>query len=158
MKILCIADHKDPLVYSTNMKNRFSDVDFVLSAGDLPLEYYGFIASMLNKPILFVFGNHCLDKLSRYRLPTGRVIRDGYSESYLMRDSYGATYIGGAVKKVKGVVVAGLGGSRIYNKGQNQFSEFEMFMHIANLIPRMLWFKITTGRWVDILLTHAPPF
>ena len=46
MKILCVADHVDPLVYSINAKERFNDVDLVLSAGDIPMSYLGFIASV----------------------------------------------------------------------------------------------------------------
>ncbi len=61
MKVLCIADHIDPVIYSANLKARFADVDLVLSAGDLALEYYDFIVSTLNKPLLFVFGNHHLE-------------------------------------------------------------------------------------------------
>ena len=55
MKILCVADHVDPFVYSAGLKSRFRDVELVLSAGDLSLEYYDFIVSTLNKPLYFVF-------------------------------------------------------------------------------------------------------
>jgi predicted phosphodiesterase len=58
MKILCISDTTDPLVYSPNIAERYADVDCVISAGDLPLKYYEYILSSLNKPLYFVFGNH----------------------------------------------------------------------------------------------------
>ena len=58
MKILCISDNISPIIYSDKIKCRFPDVDMVLSAGDIDLEYYEFIISMLDKPLLFVFGNH----------------------------------------------------------------------------------------------------
>ncbi|MFW6208587.1 MAG: metallophosphoesterase, partial [Spirochaetota bacterium] len=48
-KILCISDHVDPLIYSNQLKERFKDIDLVLSAGDLDRPYYGFIVSTLNK-------------------------------------------------------------------------------------------------------------
>ena len=63
MRILCISDQVDPLVYSPRMRERFKDVDLVLSAGDLPPEYLGFITSMLNKDLVFVMGNHDLGEL-----------------------------------------------------------------------------------------------
>ena len=69
MKLLCIADHVDPIIYSTGLKARFPDVDLVLSAGDLSLDYYDFIVSSLNKPLYFVFGNHHLEDSHRYRRP-----------------------------------------------------------------------------------------
>ena len=38
MKILCVSDQIDPLIYSVNIKERYRDVDLVISAGDLPME------------------------------------------------------------------------------------------------------------------------
>ena len=55
MKILCVADHRSPLVYSTAIKDRFKDIDLVLGAGDLPMDYYGYIVSSLNKKLFFCF-------------------------------------------------------------------------------------------------------
>ena len=65
MKILCVADHRSPLVYSTGIKERFKDVSFILGAGDLPMDYYGYIVSSLNKRLYFVFGNHNLNHYNR---------------------------------------------------------------------------------------------
>ena len=47
MKILCISDNISPIVYSSKIRSRFSDVELGLSAGDINLEYYEFIISML---------------------------------------------------------------------------------------------------------------
>ena len=58
MKILCISDQIDPLIYTNSIRQRFADVDLVLCAGDLPMDYLEFIVSSLNKPVFFVFGNH----------------------------------------------------------------------------------------------------
>jgi predicted phosphodiesterase len=66
MKILCISDETDPLIYSKNIASRYGDVDLVLAAGDLPLKYYEFIISSLNKPLYFVFGNHNLEFLHQF--------------------------------------------------------------------------------------------
>lgn len=33
MKILCISDETDPLIYSKNIAKRYGDVDLVISAG-----------------------------------------------------------------------------------------------------------------------------
>ena len=66
MRLLCVADHVDPFIYSNGLKTRFGKVDLVLSAGDLALGYYDFIISTLNKPLLFVFGNHDLESRSSY--------------------------------------------------------------------------------------------
>jgi Icc-related predicted phosphoesterase len=61
------------------------------------------------------------------------------------------------VRKEEDIIVAGLGGSKRYNRGPNQFTEFQMYLEAARLIPRLLFNQIVHGRFLDILLTHAPP-
>lgn len=156
MKILCIADHIDPLVYSPSIKQRFGDADLVLSAGDLPMEYLGFVASSLNKPVGFVFGNHNLKALPQFKRSTQPVL-DTTSVDAQIRNYYGSTYLEDRVRKFDGLLVAGLGGSMRYNDGQHQFTERQMYRRIARLIPRLLWNRLVHGRYLDILLTHAPP-
>jgi hypothetical protein len=159
MKILCVSDHIDPIVYSPSIKKRFGDVELVLSAGDLPLNYYDLIMSTLNKPLLFVFGNHNLRYISLYKGntdPFGRGRLPGQAaDAYLPT---GATYVGSRVRREKTLLVAGLGGSVWYNGGENQFREFNIALRILKLIPRLLFNKLRFGRYLDILLTHAPPF
>jgi len=151
MKILCIADHIDPVIYSANLKARFGDVDFVLSAGDLALEYYDFIVSTLNKPLLFVFGNHHLEG----RSPQSS---DPFESRPSWQRGVGATCVEGRVVRVKGLIIAGLGGSIWYNGGDNQYSDFSMFLVILKLMPRLVWNRVVHGRYLDILLTHSPPY
>lgn len=155
MKLLCVSDHIDPLVYSTTMQERFADVDLVLAAGDLPLSYYGFIVSSLNKPLLFVFGNHELKYLPGYRNSRG-LPHTSFGSDY-STPSFGSTYVGGRVERIKGVIVAGLGGCPIYNRGPNQFNEFSMILKILRLVPRLVFNRIFFSRYLDVLLTHAPP-
>ncbi|HUX52623.1 MAG TPA: metallophosphoesterase [Spirochaetia bacterium] len=158
MKILCVSDHIDPLVYSTQIKDRFRDVDFVLSAGDLPMEYLGFIAGSMNRDLYFVFGNHNLKKLSLFKGHTSNYDVEDTLPHPALNNYYGSTYIGGRIVKTKqGLLIAGLGGSMLYNGDENQFTDFQMFWKITRLIPRMLWNKMVHGRYLDILLTHAPP-
>ena len=153
MKILCISDHIDPLVYSPYIKERFSDVDLILCAGDLPMDYLDFIISNLNKPLLFVFGNHHTKELRHFRKALNNPFLDNDKELFYC----GAVHMGTKIKIEGNFIVAGLGGSMRYNKGINQFTDFQMFMEAAKLIPGLLWNRIFHGRFVDILLTHAPP-
>ena len=153
MKILCISDKIDPQIYSPMIKDRFSDIDLILSAGDLPLNYLDYIISCLNKPLLFVFGNHHNEELKHYKkLENMEQIQEEYE--YF---GCGAVYMEAKVKIEENFIVAGLGGSMRYNTGSNQFTDFEMFLEITKLIPRLLWNRIVRGRFLDILLTHAPP-
>ena len=159
MKILCVSDHIDPLVYSPSIKQRFAEVELVLSAGDLPLSYYDFIMSTLNKPLLFVFGNHNLRYMPLY---TGRV--DAFARGRLegreigIYRPTGAVYIGFRGRREKSLLLAGLGGSLWYNGGENQYREFQIAAKIIKLLPRLLYNRLRFGRYLDILLTHAPPF
>ena len=153
MKILCISDQIDPQVYSPAIKERFSDVDLILSAGDLPLDYLDFIISSLNKPLFFIFGNHHIEDLKHYKKLWDTPLAPEEGE-YL---GCGAVHLGTKVKIEGNFILAGLGGSMRYNNGRNQFTDFEMFLEITKIIPRLLWNRLFHGRFLDILLTHAPP-
>lgn len=160
MKILCVADHIDPLVYSVNAKKRFENAEMVISAGDLPMEYLGFLSSTLNKPVVFVFGNHNLQEYYRFKkhIPTRNSPQlNGHYNSNII-NYFGSTYAGDKVIRVNGLIIAGLGGSKRYNNGLNQYTEFQMFMKIIKLYPKLIWNRIFHGRYLDILLTHASPY
>jgi len=161
MKILCISDDKDVLVYSPNIAQRYKDVDLILSAGDLPLKYYEYIVSSLNKPFYFVFGNHYTEDLNRFTKTdvfNPSEMGDGVFKP-LIPMGIGGDFIDGKVirDKKSGLLIAGLGGSMKYNHGKHQFTDREMAFRIISLIPRLIYNKLRYKRFVDILLTHAPP-
>jgi Icc-related predicted phosphoesterase len=58
---------------------------------------------------------------------------------------------------MEGLIILGLPGSMLYNKGPNQYSEFSMSLRIALLAPRLFLNKLLRGRAVDLVLTHASP-
>jgi Icc-related predicted phosphoesterase len=145
MKILCISDQIDPMVYSPSIKERFRNIDLILSAGDLPLDYLDFIISSLNKPLLFVFGNHHVESFAEQ---TG---------APFWANGHGAVHVGSRVVREGGLIVAGLGGSMRYNRGENQYTNFQMGCQILRLIPALLFNRLFRGRFLDVLLTHAAP-
>jgi Icc-related predicted phosphoesterase len=152
LKILCISDQIDPLVYSPHIKERFADVDLILSAGDLPMDYLDYIISTLNKPLYFIFGNHHTKDqqfFKKFHTFPFTEVKEFYT--------CGAVHLGTKVKTEGDFILAGLGGSMRYNRGSNQFTDFEMSIELIKLIPSLLWNRIFHGRYVDILLTHAPP-
>lgn len=157
MRILCVADQIDPLVYSASIKERFGDIDVILSAGDLPLDYLGFIVTSLNKPVYFVFGNHNLKELPYYKPSFEDRMVHHSIDFEAQATSSGAVHIGTKVKREGGLIFAGLGGSYKYNNGRNQFTDFQMMRQIFSLIPRLCWNRVIHGRFLDLLLTHAPP-
>ena len=142
----------DPLVYTNSIKERYADVDLILSAGDLPMDYLDFIISSLNKPAFFVFGNHNLKDYKKYKGKTD------ISTFYYDINSYsGATHIDTKVKYENGIIIAGFGGCMKYNNGENQYTEFQMKLQTLKIIPALFFNRIFRGRYLDILLTHASP-
>jgi uncharacterized protein len=152
MKILCVSDQVDPLVYSPRMRERFKDVDLVLSAGDLPGEYLGFITSMLNKDLIFVSGNHDFGRLEARGITRWSEDRPLFAES-----ETGALNADFRFMRVEGLIILGLPGSMLYNRGSNQYSELAMSLRIALLVPRLLINLIFRGRGMDLVLTHSAP-
>lgn len=151
MKILCVSDEVDPLVYSPRIKEHFGDVEFVIAAGDLPMDYLEFIVSMLNKPLLFVQGNHDLPFVPN-EIPGMRVFL-GASET----SASGAVDIGFRLVREAGLSILGLPGSIRYNGTQNQFTDAQMFFRLFLLMPRLFFSRLFHGKAVDLVVTHAPP-
>jgi len=153
MKILCVSDQIDPLIYSSSIKQRYGDIDLILAAGDLPLDYLDFINSTLNKPMCFVLGNH---HTGDYSHDNSGVWQYNGCENCECHSS-GATCVDTKVRYEEGLIIAGLGGSMCYNRGENQFSDFQMYIRMLKLFPGLIFNRIFRGRYVDILLTHAAP-
>jgi Icc-related predicted phosphoesterase len=155
MKILCVSDQIDPLVYTNSIRERFEDVNLILSAGDLPMDYLDFIVSSLNKPLLYITGNHhTKPQAGRSALPGSPVIFSGTDEG----DFFDAGGVDSKIRVEEGLIVAGLGGSMRYNRGDNQFTDFQMYKRILKMLPGLIFNRIFRGRFVDILLTHASPW
>ncbi|TET97465.1 MAG: metallophosphoesterase [Anaerolineales bacterium] len=146
MKILAISDRVDERVYSEHILHNYGDVDLSVGCGDLPYYYLEFIVSMVNQPVLYVHGNHDAEVL---HTATGRrVIK-----------AEGCDLIDGRVVNVKGLIFMGLGGSIRYKPGTPfQYTEAQMRARVARLIPRLLMNKLRYGRFVDVVVTHSPPY
>ncbi len=170
MKILCVSDYVDPLIYNQNVKESFQDVDLILCAGDLPMDYVDFIVTVFNKPTYFVFGNHDLKEYHFYHkdshFDSSRYTRN-YEQSI---HGHGAAYLGFKVLenanlmiedpqtgKKTPLLIAGTSGSRKYNNGLCQFTDFQMKMKLLRMVPKLIRNKIKYGRYLDIFMTHASP-
>ena len=143
VNILVVSDEVDRLLYSDQIRERFAHVDLVLSCGDLPYSYLEFILSSLNVPLYGVRGNH--DHGRGYDRP------DSSCFAWETADLHARTV------RSHGLLLAGLEGSQRYNDGPRQYTEFDMRLQVARLLPRLLWNRFRHGRYLDILVTHAPP-
>lgn len=175
MKFLCVSDQIDPLIYSPGIKERFKDIDAVLCAGDLPLDYVDFIVSSLNKPTFFIFGNHNLEDFHLYHRQNSAITAGHLNMAEIGNSAafngfgHGAEYAGfksirtnifftnPKTGKKTPLLITGASGSIRYNNGMNQYTDTQMFIKLLLMIPKLLINKILYGRYVDIFLAHATP-
>jgi Icc-related predicted phosphoesterase len=147
MKILTISDRVDEVLYSTVVRRVMGDVDLVLSCGDLPAYYLEFIVTMLGGPLFYVVGNHANE------------IKGLYEAQEKWEYPKGGENVDGRVVHYKGLLIAGLDGSNRYNDNPNfQYTEREMALKMWRLAPWLAINKLLYGRYLDILITHAPPY
>ena len=144
MKILAVSDEVVSMLYSPKIVSRFGDVDLVLACGDLPYSYMEFIASMLNVPCLYVHGNHDCDEHTECGI--------------VLKKPGGWVNVDGRTERVRDIIVGGLQGSMRYRpNAPYQYTESEMRLRAWLMTPRLVMNRLTRGRYLDILITHAPP-
>ena len=143
MKILAVSDQVVERIYTLTGQGYFQGTDIIVGCGDLPYTYLEYLVSMLNVPMVYVPGNH--DPEYNPRFNTTRA--EGGSNIDLKR------------ARVKGLLIAGLGGSVKYRPdGVNQHTQVEAFLRAAQLMPGLLLNRLRYGHALDILITHSPPF
>lgn len=132
MNVMLLSDVEDPYFWDFYSKDKVADVDLFVSCGDLKAAYLEFLVTMANKPVLYVRGNH--------------------DTAYQKNPPGGCDCIDDQVVVVKGLRIAGLGGSMRYNEeGVYMYSEKEMSKRVRKLKK-----KIRKVGGLDLLVTHAP--
>lgn len=150
MRVLVVSDKVEPIIYSPGVVRRAGDVDMVLSCGDMPFYYLEFIVSMLNKPTYYVFGNHGSEV--EYQSGKGDIWQQ-------KTEPQGAVNLHRRRVKEGDLLLAGLEGSMRYNQAPRfQYSNREMWGHIARLIPGLMMNRMRYGRYLDVLVAHSPPW
>lgn len=146
MNLLTVSDKEVPIIYSSHIKERFSNIDLAVSAGDLSYFYLEYIISTLDIPLYFVRGNHAQEvefgHAGTREAPWGAI--DLHKK--VLRDPK------------TGLLLAGIEGSLLYNGGDHQYTQAEMWGMVLQLVPGLLWNKIRYGRYLDLFVTHAPPW
>lgn len=118
----------------------------VLSCGDLPYYYLEYIVTMLNVPLLYVHGNH--DPPIEYS-----------SSGRQLTGPAGCINVHGRLVREKELSVVGLQGSIRYKpEGKYQYTDSEMWGQVLKMTPALLLNRLFTGRRMDILLAHSPPY
>ena len=102
-KFLCVSD----IEILRNMeekflKEKFGDIDFIMSAGDVSNYYLDYLVSTLDKDLICVNGNHVYNK--DYPIDFAKII-DGKCIKY------------------KGLRILGLDGCKVYSFKEHQYTE-----------------------------------
>src|SRR5918992_5437411 len=143
MRILCVSDRVERMLYGPNLTSYARGVEAVISCGDLPFDYLEYIVTFLGVPVYYVLGNHDPG-------PEG----PEYPE--------GCTPLDGRVVEADGeagsLVLAGLSGSRLYSGGPNQYTEREMRLRSWALSARILRRRLLGRPGPRVFVTHSPPF
>jgi Icc-related predicted phosphoesterase len=132
MHILAVADKRHRALYDYFQKERWNDIDLVLSCGDLDKEYLEFIVTMISVPFLYVPGNH---------------------DKHILDDPPGGCdSVDAKILNIKGMNICGLGGCMWYNGEGVQYTEKEMAKKVRRIV------KKSKGMGsIDIFVAHAPP-
>lgn len=131
MKILLVSDREEPYIWDYFDRERFKDIELILSCGDLKAEYLSFLVTMINAPLYYVPGNH--------------------NKHYINQPPEGCVSADDTILTFNGVRILGLGGCMNYNNKEFQYTEEQM----AKRVKKLRW-KIRKQKGFDILLTHAP--
>ena len=141
-KILAVSDEVDSRLYGSGALRQRAVPDLILGCGDLPAYYLDYLVSKLDVPLYAIHGNH--DAAPPLEGSAGF-------------EACGAHWIGGRGVRVGGMLLAGFDGSLRYNDGPYQSSQAEMQRAVRGLVPWLLMNRIRYGRYLDVLITHAPP-
>ncbi len=144
LKILSLSDKQVDSIYSSQVRERFGDVDLVLGCGDLAYYYLEFVVSMLDVPLYYVRGNH--SNQVEYTMVGPKTHPEGGRDLHcrVIRD--------------QGLILAGVEGSLRYRNGPFQYTQTEMWLHILRIAPALLRNRLIHGRFLDIFISHAPPW
>lgn len=133
MKILLVSDTESRYIWDHFNKEKFKDIDLVISCGDLKASYLQFLVTMIGVPVVYIHGNH--------------------DERYVTNPPLGCDSIDDDLVVINGYRILGLGGSPEYRGGIFQYSEKEMQKRYKKLGK-----KIKKAGGIDILVTHSPAF
>lgn len=146
MRVLSVSDRVLDRLYCSNVREMHPDVELIIGCGDLPYYYLEFLVSAFDVPLVYVFGNH--DGGPQYT-----------ADNRQLTGVEGGTYIHGQAVYINGLLLAGLSGSMRYRpRAPYMYTESEMRGQIARLVPQLLWNRQRYGRYLDVLVTHSPPF
>lgn len=131
MKILIVSDVESTYIWDFFDKEKFKDIELIISCGDLKASYLSFLVTMIPAPLLYVPGNHDV--------------------RYLDQEPEGCINIDDQVFIYKNIKIAGLGGCIEYSGGPFQYTEKVMQKRTKKLMK-----ACQKKGGLDIFVTHSP--
>ena len=128
--MLAVSDVVQPQLYNNDVLSWLPRVDVLISCGDLPPYYLDFLVSKLDVPMFHVLGNHCF------------VSHDPGTGRHLPGEYPGLRDLNGRLVEYEGLLMGGLEGSPIYNKGPHQYSEQAVELNLLRMVPGMAHNKV----------------
>jgi len=145
MKILTVSDKVEKSFFKKYfLEEKCQGIHLILACGDLPSYYLEYLVNSLNVPLYYVPGNH--DEQPYQPCST----KEPFAKGCINIDQ--------RVIVFKHLLIGGLAGALRYKKGKYLYTEAQMHRKIFSMTPRLLVNKIKFKRYIDILITHAPPF
>ncbi len=144
LKALSVSDRIDTSLLEAEIYEKYKDIDLILSCGDLPYYHIEKLFQLYEVPVLYVRGNH--DP------------RVEYGKSGPLYGPRGGIDMHGRMEVLNEAIFAGFEGSLPYKDGPFLYSQAEMWHLVLRLVPRLLWNKLTYGRYLDVVIAHSPPY
>jgi len=142
MRILAVSDVEDEAV-AASVASKMGTIDLVIGCGDLDYDYLDYVGTALGVPLRAVHGNHD--------------VRPETRDDPAIDVWWRGIDLNGRVVSVNGLLIAGLEGSPVYSSGPYQHSESDVWLAILRMAPSLLINRLRHGRFLDVLVTHAPP-
>ena len=142
MRILAVSDIDDEAV-TASLSSKVGTIDLVIGCGDLSYDYLDYVTTALGAPLRAVHGNH--------DVPPENLDDPAIGMWWRGIDLHGR------VVAVNGILFAGLQGSPQYSDGPFQLSEVDVWLAILRMVPSLIANRLRRGRFLDVLVTHAPP-
>ena len=144
MKILTVSDRAERSFFKENLlREKCQGINLILACGDLPPYYLEYLVNALNVPLYYVHGNHDEQPYQPY------ATKEPFAKGCINIDQRIIVY--------KNLLIGGLAGAFWYKKGKYLYTEAQMHRKIFSMTPRLFVNKIKYKRYIDILITHAPP-
>jgi Icc-related predicted phosphoesterase len=150
VRILAVSDEVAEHLWTPEVRQY--EPDLVVGCGDVPFDLLAWVADTTEAPLIFVPGNHDPDLGGYRRTRRGLVLQAGIPVTPPWPP--GAINVDGQVVDIAGLRVGGLGGSRRYQSGPNQYTERQQARRVRRLITRAR--RRRPRGPVDIVIAHAP--